>query len=74
MRRKRRTVSYPTPAEGDPDLADMLVELRSCKGSPYWNRSLSDIGGMILLDAAQSEAEKYRRQDRSTDSDNVGSR
>ena len=57
MARKRQTISYPV--EGQPDLHDILVQLMGCPDSPYWNRSISDIGGMILLRAAQEEASKY---------------
>ena len=57
MVRKRQTVSYPV--EGQPDLHDILVQLKGCPDSPYWNRSISDIGGMILYWAAQEEKSKY---------------
>ena len=57
MTRKRQTVSYPV--EGQPDLHDILVQLKGCPDSPYWNRSISDIGGMILYRAAQEEKSKY---------------
>lgn len=57
MARKRQTISYPV--EGEPDLHDILIQLRGCPESPYWNRSISDIGGMILLRAAKEEISKY---------------
>lgn len=57
MVRKRMTISYP--AASGADLADLLNRLKTSKDSPYWNRSLSDIGGMILADAAQREVETY---------------
>lgn len=57
MVRKRMTISYATASE--PDLAELLHRLKASKDSPYWNRSLSDIGGMILADAAQREVETY---------------
>ena len=61
MARRRQTISYLV---GDQlDLRDLLNQLRECTESPYWNRSLSDIGGMILLRAAQEEVAKYRTQD-----------
>ena len=60
MARRRQTISYLV---GDPDLRDLLDQLRACTESPYWNRSLSDIGGMILLRAAQEEVTKYRTQE-----------
>ncbi len=58
MTRKRRTISYQEEPD-QPDLEDLLVKLRSCRNSPYWNRSLSDIGGMILSNAAEEELAKY---------------
>ena len=57
MARKRHTISYPV--ENQPDLRDLLNRLRGSTESPYWNRSLSDIGGMILLKAAIEEVTKY---------------
>ena len=45
-----------------PDLRDLLDQLRGCSESPYWNRSLSDIGGMILLPATQVKFAKYMAQ------------
>lgn len=61
MARRRQTISYLV---GDPpDLRDLLDQLRECTESPYWNRSLSDIGGMILLRAAQEEIAKYTTQE-----------
>ena len=54
-------VSYP---EGvTPDLEELLNQLRECRDGLYWNRSLSDIGGMVLLKGAQAELEKYSNQD-----------
>ena len=50
-------ISYPTGVT--PDLEDLLVQLRECRDSPYWNRSLSDIGGMVLLKGAEAEVNKY---------------
>jgi len=61
MSRKRRTISYPVGF--NPDLEELLEELRSSRNSPYWNRSLSDIGGMILSQAALDEVAKYIRED-----------
>lgn len=57
MRRKRRTISYPDNVSPDP--WELLEQLRGCRDSPYWNRSLSDLGGMILSRAAQTEFAKY---------------
>ena len=50
-------ISYP--AGVTPDLEELLVQLRESRDSPYWNRSLSDIGGMVLLKGAEAELEKY---------------
>lgn len=61
MGRKRQTISYLV---GDqPDLRGLLAQLRECPESPYWNRSISDIGGMILLKAAKEEVAKYTTQE-----------
>ena len=55
-------ISYPVGVT--PDLEELLHQLRDSRDSPYWNRSLSDIGGMILLKGAQAELRKYGNQDR----------
>ena len=55
--RKRRMISYPMGIIPDPE--ELLIQLRECRDSPYWNRSLSDIGGMVLLKGAEAELEKY---------------
>lgn len=60
MSRRRRTISYPAGLK--PSLDELLEELRLAKGSPYWNRSLSDIGGMLLLKVAQTEVRKYEKR------------
>ncbi len=54
-------ISYPARITPDPE--ELLSQLRECRDSPYWNRSLSDIGGMILLKGAEAELEKYRKRD-----------
>ena len=59
MSRKRRTISYEEASGNEVDLDQLLRMLRRSKNSPYWNRSLSDIGGMILLTGAQAEVELY---------------
>lgn len=59
MVRKRRTVSYEQSRSDDLDLEQLLQQLRDSRRSPYRNRSLSDIGGMILLDAAAEEVAHY---------------
>ena len=58
--RKRRMISYPIGVTPDPE--QLLNQLRECRDSPYWNRSLSDIGGMVLLKGAEAELEKYDSQ------------
>ncbi len=60
--RKRRMISYPIGVTPDPE--ELLIQLRECRDSPYWNRSLSDIGGMVLLKGAEAELEKYDSQKR----------
>ena len=62
MVRKRVTISYT--ASSQPDLDGLLNRLKASKDSPYWNRSLSDIGGMILAEAAQREVDRYCKTDR----------
>ena len=57
LARKRRMISYPAGVTPDP--LELLVKLQECRDSPYWNRSLSDIGGMILLKGAEAEIERY---------------
>ena len=54
-------ISYPAGITPDP--AELLIQLRECRDSPYWHRSLSDIGGMVLLKGAQAELERYGNPD-----------
>ena len=42
-----------------PDLGDLLDQSGGCSESPYWNRSLIDFGGMILLRITQGKVAKY---------------
>ena len=58
--RKRRMISYPDGVTPDP--LELLTKLQECRDSPYWNRSLSDIGGMVLLKGAEAEIERYDSQ------------
>ena len=60
LARKRRMISYPDGVTPDP--LELLTKLQESRESPYWNRSLSDIGGMVLLKGAQAEIEKYEGQ------------
>ncbi len=66
MSRKRRTISYEEASGNEVDLEQLLRMLRRSKTGPYWNRSLSDIGGMILLNGAQAEVELYCKGQRSS--------
>ena len=50
-------ISYPIGITPNPE--ELLFQLQECRDSPYWNRSLSDIGGMVLLKGAEAELEKY---------------
>ena len=59
--RPRGSFSYETSAS-DPDLKEQIQKLREMRNSPFWNRSLSDIAGMILLEHIPKEIEKYKRQ------------
>ncbi len=66
MSRRRRTISYEEASSDEPDLEQLLNMLRRSKVSPYWNRSLSDIGGMILLTGAQAEVDRYGAREHPT--------
>ena len=57
LARKRRIISYPDGVTPDP--LELLTKLQECRDSPYWNRSLSDIGGMVLVKGAEAEIERY---------------
>jgi len=56
--RERATFSYEA-ATDEPDLKEQILKLRAMRNSPYWNRSLADIAGMILLEYVPKEIEKY---------------
>ena len=58
--RERATFSYDT-ASGEPDLKEQLLKLRAMRNSPYWNRSLADIAGMILLENVPKEVARYEQ-------------
>ena len=56
--RERAAFSYE-PSNSAPDLKEQILKLRAMRNSPYWNRSLADIAGMILLEYVPKEIEKY---------------
>ena len=58
--RERATFSYEASAS-DPDLKELILKLRAMKDSPYWNRSLADIAGMVLLKYIPKEIQKYEQ-------------
>ena len=58
--RERATFSYEASAS-DPDLKEQILKLRAMKDSPYWNRSLADIAGMILLENVPKEVKRYEQ-------------
>lgn len=59
--RDRATFSYEA-SNTDPDLKEQISKLRAMKDSPYWNRSLADIAGMILLRYVPKEIQKYEER------------
>ena len=71
MARKRRMISYPDGVTPDP--LELLTKLQECRDSPYWNRSLSDIGGMVLLKGAEAEIERYDSQTQENQPKEAGS-
>lgn len=58
--RERATFSYEASAS-DLDLKEQILKLRAMKDSPYWNRSLADIAGMILLENVPKEVKRYEQ-------------
>ncbi len=48
-------------SSGEPDLKEQILKLRAMRNSPYWNRSLADIAGMILLESLPKEIERYEQ-------------
>ena len=71
LARKRRMISYPDGVTPDP--LELLTKLQECRDSPYWNRSLSDIGGMVLLKGAEAEIERYDSQTQENQPKEAGS-
>lgn len=71
LARKRRMISYPDGVTPDP--LELLIKLQECRDSPYWNRSLSDIGGMVLLKGAEAEIERYDNQTQENQPKEAGS-
>ena len=62
--RIRMTISYD-PELVDVDVKQMLERLRKVKGTPYFGRSLADIGGMILADELESINSTQKRKEAS---------
>ncbi len=58
--RERATFSYEAVTD-EPDLKEQIQKLRAMRNSPYWNRSLADIAGMILLENVPKEIERYEQ-------------
>ena len=58
--RERATFSYEV-STSEPDLKGQILKLRAMRNSPYWNRSLADIAGMILLEHVPKEIERYEQ-------------
>jgi len=50
-------ISYPDRITPDP--LKLLAKLQALRDSPFWNRSLSDIGEMVLLKGSKAEFERY---------------
>jgi len=61
--RERATFSYEA-STSESDLKEQILKLRAMRNSPYWNRSLADIAGMILLEYVPKEIEKYTQTER----------
>jgi hypothetical protein len=61
--RERATFSYEA-STSDPDLKEQILKLRAMKDSPYWNRSLADIAGMILLKYVPKEIQRYEQSEK----------
>ena len=60
--RERASFSYEA-STSEPDLKEQILKLRAMKNSPYWNRSLADIAGMILLESLPKELERYEQKE-----------
>lgn len=61
--RERATFSYEASST-DPDLKEQILKLRDMKDSPYWNRSLADITGMILLKYVPKEIQRCEKSEK----------
>lgn len=64
--RERATFSYEA-SSADPDLKEQILKLRDMKDSLYWNRSLADIAGMILLKYVPKEMQRYEHSEKDKD-------
>jgi len=60
--RERASFSYDA-SSGEPDLKEQILKLRAMKNSPYWNRSLADIAGMILLEYVPKEIKRHEQKE-----------
>jgi len=60
--RERASFSYDA-SSGEPDLKEQILKLRAMKNSPYWNRSLADITGMILLEYVPKEIKRHEQKE-----------
>ena len=58
--RERASFSYEV-STSEPDLKEQILKIRAMRNSPYWNRSFSDIDGMILLENVPKEVERYEQ-------------
>lgn len=61
--RERASFSYEA-STSETDLKEQILKLRAMRNSPYWNRSLADIAGMILLEYVAKELERYEQTER----------
>ena len=61
--RERASFSYDA-SSSEFDLKEQILKLRAMRNSPYWNRSLADIAGMILLENVPKEIERYEQVSR----------
>ena len=64
-------ISHPDGIAPNP--LELLTNLQECRVSPYWNRSLSGIGGMVLLEGGEAEIEGYDSQTQEDQSQEAGS-
>jgi len=61
--RERAAFSYEV-SSSDPDLKEQILKLREIKDSLYWNRSLADIAGMILLKYVPKEIQRCEQNEK----------